>query len=137
MHDCIDSGDKFSNSRFRVRLSIHLDNSGEGKRYVEYANPCIGLVFDVAGGGTFIRVDTHEDLASLRKLADEFVVVGDQLLDGSIVAEISQVTEDWHESFRLEREGVDVDLSSGVRWEYDALVLDLVGEKCRDDSKKA
>lgn len=91
----------------------------------------------MARGSTFVRVYAHENLASFGELVDEVVVVSDKLLNGFVMAEVSQVTEDRHEAFRLERKGIDIDLGLRIWGEGDAFLLNLIREESRNDGEEA
>lgn len=91
------------------------------------------------GGRTFIRMDTHEELAHLGELANERRIPGDGLLDGFVVAKLPKVTEDWHEALGLERETIHIqfcDLGIVCRSVDYTFVGNLVREEVDDDIKQ-
>lgn len=81
--------DKLSHRRSREGLSINFDNARQGKRHVEHAYPCIGLVLYVIRYRTFIRIHAHEQLTRFCELHDVFPVMSDELLHGIVMAEVS------------------------------------------------
>jgi hypothetical protein len=86
--------------------------------------------------GTFVRVDTHEQLTRFGELHDEFSVMRNELLHGFSVAEVAQVAEYRHETLGFEWEGVDIEGAASVWGIYDMLVNDLVGEERCDNGKE-
>ena len=76
-----------------------------------------------------VGVDVHKQLTRLREQLDELPVVGKEFLDGLVMAEVPEVREHGHESFRFERKSVHIDLCRWVSGVGDLASLDLVGEK--------
>jgi hypothetical protein len=85
---------------------------------------------------TFVRVDTHEQLARFCELQDELPVVRDELLHGFRVAKVAQVAEHRDEPLRFEWEGFDVERGTADGRVQDVLVGDLVGEEGVDDGEE-
>ena len=84
----------------------------------------------------FVGVDAHKKLTRLREQLDELPVVGKEFLDGLVMAEVPEVREHGHESFRFERKRVHIDLRRWVSGVGDSFSLDLVGEKGGDNRKE-
>lgn len=63
--------------------------------------------------------------------------VSNEFLNRLIVAQITEIAKDRHESLGLEGFAVDVDVRRWVRRVCDAFVLDLVGEEGCDDRQEA
>lgn len=76
-------------------------------------------------------------MASLRELRDELVSTGDEPLYGFVVTQVTQVAENRHKAFRLERLAVNVDLCNGNGRVIDAPIRDLVREEGSDDIENA
>lgn len=76
-----------------------------------------------------VRVDAHKQLARLREQLDELPVMGKELLNGLVMAEIPEVREYGHESLRFERKCVHIDLRCRVSGVDDSLALDLIGKE--------
>ena len=90
----------------------------------------------MAGDRPFVWINTHEELARLGKELNKLPVMGQELLNGFIVTEISEVREYRHEPFRFERKRVHVDLRRWVCGIGDPFALNLVGEKGGNDGKE-
>lgn len=135
--DMVDDGcdrrNEIRRRRSRVCLPINLDHPRQGERYIEDADPRVGLVLDVVRRCSLVRINAHEELAGFRELHHELAVVGDHRLHWLVVAEIPQVAEDGHEALGLEGECVDIEVCGEIRWVDDMLVFDLVREERRDD----
>lgn len=136
VHDRADSRYEFCRRCAGKCVSVNFDNSRERERNVEDRDPRVGFVFHMARDRPFVRVDAHEQLASLREQLDELPVMGKELLDGLVVTEVPEVGEYGHESFRFEWERVHINLCRRVSGVDDSLALDLVGEKGGDDGEE-
>src|SRR5262245_30787986 len=90
----------------------------------------------MVGSGAFIRIDAHEQLARLGKLSNELAIMCNELLHWLIVAEITKVAENRHESLGFERETINIDLRIGIRRIYDVFAFDLVCKESSDDRQK-
>ena len=136
MHDRADRRYEFRRRCARECVSVNFDDSRERERNVKDRYPRVGFVFHMTCGGPFVWVDAHEQLARLREQLDKLPVMGKKFLDGLVVAEVSEVREHGHESFRFERKRVYIDLCRRVGGVSDSLALYLVGEKGGDDGKE-
>lgn len=63
--------------------------------------------------------------------------VSNELLNRLVVAQVTEIAEDWHEALGLEGFALDVDVRRWVRGICDAFVLYLVGEEGSDDRQEA
>lgn len=64
------------------------------------------------------------------------MIVCDELLYRLVMTDVSEIAEDGHEAFRLERIAVDIHLCGRFRLEDDTLVLYLVGEEGSNDGEE-
>ena len=136
MHDRADCRYEFRRRSARKGIAVHFDNPGERECDVEDRYPCIGFVLHMTSHRPFVRIDAHKELARLGKQLDKLPVMGQEFLDGLIVAEVPEVREYGHKPFRFERERVHVDLCRRVSGIDDSLALNLVGEKGGDDGEE-
>lgn len=84
-----------------------------------------------------VWIDAHEQLADLGELSHELMIVGNELLHGFVVAEVSEIAKNGHEPFGLEREAVNFHFGTGICREDDVFAFNLVGEEGCDDGKDA
>jgi hypothetical protein len=130
------SADELASCSLVVRLAIYLDNTRQGECNVENADPSIRLVFHMVRNRTLIGIDAHEHLAYCREASNEFGFLRDDTLHSTIGANVSQIREYWHESFRFERWRFDINWHIRVWREIDALWGHLIGEKSCDYAKQ-
>ena len=137
VHDRADRRHKFCRGCTREGIPVYLDNPGERKCNVEDRYPGVGFVFHMTCDRPFIWIDAHEELARLREQLNKLPVMGQELLDGLVVAEVPEVREHRHEAFGLERKRVHINLCRRVSGVGDSFSLDLVGEKRGDDGEES
>ena len=137
MHNRADRCYKFCRRCAREGIPIHLDNPGERKRNVEDRYPCIGFVFHMTCDRPFVWINAHEELTRLREQLNKFPVMGQEFLNGFVVAEVPEVREHRHEAFGFERKRVHIDLCCRISWVDDSFALNLVGEKGGDDGEES
>ena len=136
VHDCANCRHEFRRRCARECVSVHFDNPGERERNIEDRYPCVGFVFHVTSDRPFVGVDAHKQLTRLRKKLNKLPVVGEELLDGFVMAEIPEVRKHGHKSFRFERKCIHIDLRRWVSGVDDSFALDLVGEKGSDNGEE-
>ena len=89
----------------------------------------------MAGCCAFIGIDSHKQLADEDELRDVVMLVGDELLDSFVGADVSEVAENRHEALAPEWEGFNFYTAKVVWGIADALVVDAIREEASDDGE--